>query len=70
MYDHLYIQARRRVHQHVVELAHRRVDAALNRIRKGDLPTFAEYDLFYGLTGIGAYLLRTDPERGSPWNES
>ncbi|MFH7338551.1 lanthionine synthetase C family protein [Streptomyces sp. KHY 26] len=61
-FQHLYDSARQTVHQHVIDLAHRRVDAALTRIRKGDLPEFAEYDLFYGLTGIGAYLLRTDPE--------
>lgn len=61
-FQHLYEPARRTLHQHITDLTHRRVDAALTRIRKGDLPTFAEYDLFYGLTGIGAYLLRTDPE--------
>ncbi|MEU9699530.1 lanthionine synthetase C family protein [Streptomyces sp. NPDC047981] len=61
-FQHLYASARQSLHQHVIDLAHRRVDAALTRIRKGDLPEFAEYDLFYGLTGIGAYLLRTDPE--------
>ncbi|MEU3039684.1 lanthionine synthetase C family protein [Streptomyces diastaticus] len=61
-FQHLYEPAHRTLHQHITDLTHRRVDAALTRIRKGDLPTFAEYDLFYGLTGIGAYLLRTDPE--------
>ena len=61
-YDHLYAHARRTVHQHVLALAYRRTDAALARIRRGDLATFAEYDLFYGLTGIGAYLLRTSPD--------
>ncbi|MCX5100412.1 lanthionine synthetase C family protein [Streptomyces sp. NBC_00439] len=61
-FQHLYDPARGTLHQHITDLAHRRVDAALTRIRKGDLPTFAEYDLFYGLTGIGAYLLRADPE--------
>ncbi|CAG6394091.1 lanthionine synthetase C family protein [Streptomyces cocklensis] len=61
-FDHLYGQARHTVHQHILTLAHRRIDAARARIHRGDLPTFAEYDLFYGLTGIGAYLLRTSPE--------
>ncbi|MFI5480324.1 lanthionine synthetase C family protein [Streptomyces rubiginosohelvolus] len=61
-YRHLYVSARTTLHQHITDLAHRRVDAALARIGRGDLPTFAEYDLFYGLTGIGAYLLRTEPE--------
>jgi hypothetical protein len=61
-YQHLYASARATLHQHIVDLANRRVDAALSRIDRGDLPTFAEYDLFYGITGIGAYLLRTEPE--------
>jgi hypothetical protein len=45
----------------VVALAHRRVDAALARIDRGDLPAFAEYDLLYGLAGIGQLLLRYVP---------
>ncbi|WUM89037.1 lanthionine synthetase C family protein [Streptomyces sp. NBC_00322] len=49
------------LHAHVTALAHRRTDTALARMFRGDLPTFAEYDVFYGLTGIGAYLLRSDP---------
>ncbi|MEU2980220.1 lanthionine synthetase C family protein [Streptomyces hirsutus] len=61
-YQHRYASARTTLHQHIVALTNRRVDAALARIDRGDLPTFAEYDLFYGLTGIGAYLLRTEPE--------
>lgn len=61
-YQHLYASARTTLHQHITDLANRRVDAALARIDRRDLPTFAEYDLFYGLTGIGAYLLRADPE--------
>ncbi|MBC2864459.1 lanthionine synthetase LanC family protein [Streptomyces mexicanus] len=60
--QHLYEPARKTLHQHITGLTHRRVDAALARIRAGELPTFAEYDLFYGLTGIGAYLLLTDPD--------
>ncbi|NUV58932.1 lanthionine synthetase C family protein [Streptomyces sp. CAI-85] len=61
-FQHLYDSARKILHRHITDLAHRRVDAALSRVRRRDLPTFGEYDLFYGLTGIGAYLLRTDPE--------
>ncbi|MEU9737168.1 lanthionine synthetase C family protein [Streptomyces sp. NPDC048002] len=60
--QHLYAPARTTLHQHITRLAHRRVDAALARISNRELPTFAEYDLLHGLTGIGAYLLRTDPE--------
>jgi lantibiotic biosynthesis protein len=61
-FQHLYAPARKTLHQHITDLAHRRVEAALTRISNRDLPTFAEYDLCYGLSGIGAYLLRTDPE--------
>lgn len=42
-------------------LVHRRVNAALARIDRREPTTFREYDLFYGLTGIGAYLLHRDP---------
>ncbi|MGC5361980.1 lanthionine synthetase C family protein [Streptomyces sp. DT24] len=60
-HQHLYEPARGTLHRHITALAHRRVDAALARINNRVLPTFAEYDLFHGLTGIGAYLLRADP---------
>ena len=49
------------VDRHVVGLAHRRVDAALVRIQAGRLPKFREYDVFFGLSGIGALLLRRAP---------
>ncbi|MFD7713735.1 lanthionine synthetase C family protein [Streptomyces sp. NPDC059786] len=49
------------VDQHVIALAHRRVDTATQRAHSGERPTFHEYDLFHGLTGIGAYLLRHHP---------
>lgn len=42
-------------------LVRRRVTHALTRIRRADLPAFAEYDLLQGLTGIGAHLLRHRP---------
>jgi hypothetical protein len=45
----------------VAALAYRRVDAALARIERRELPTFAEYDLLHGLTGIGAHLLHHTP---------
>ncbi|MET8690540.1 lanthionine synthetase C family protein [Streptomyces sp. NPDC004732] len=59
--QHLYREARAALHRHVIRLAHRRVDSALARMYRGENTTFAEYDTFYGLTGIGAYLLRTAP---------
>lgn len=51
-----------RLSTEVVRLTHRRVNAATDRLRSGQAATFAEYDLFYGLTGLGALLLRTAPE--------
>ncbi|WP_405421419.1 lanthionine synthetase C family protein [Streptomyces erythrochromogenes] len=42
-------------------LAHRRTEAAHARIRRGELPAFAEYDLLHGLTGIGVHLLHHTP---------
>ncbi|MEW1549565.1 lanthionine synthetase C family protein [Streptomyces tsukubensis] len=53
-----YSQALATVDRSVADLARRRTIVALNRIRRGDLPTFREYDIFSGLTGIGAHLLR------------
>jgi hypothetical protein len=46
---------------HVSALAHRRIDLALQRVDCGQGPAFIEYDLFHGLTGIGAHLLAHDP---------
>ncbi|MGH3801435.1 MAG: lanthionine synthetase LanC family protein, partial [Pseudonocardiaceae bacterium] len=50
-----------RLDAHVARLAHRRVDAAWARINHGKMAAFAEYDLFYGLTGIGQLLLQRAP---------
>ncbi|MGH3913453.1 MAG: lanthionine synthetase C family protein [Pseudonocardiaceae bacterium] len=50
-----------RLDAHVASLAHRRVDAALARIDRGEVAAFAEYDLFSGLTGIGQLLLQYAP---------
>lgn len=60
--DYLYRGAHDTLHAHVAALAHRRVDAALARLHRGASATFAEYDTFYGLTGIGAYLMRSAPD--------
>jgi class I lanthipeptide synthase len=46
---------------HVERLVHRRVTTATRRTAAGVPPTFAEYDLFYGLTGLAALLLRYRP---------
>ncbi|MFC5721397.1 lanthionine synthetase C family protein [Streptomyces gamaensis] len=59
--DHRYRTALATLDRHVTTLTHRRVDAALARMDRGDLPAFAEYDVLHGLTGIGAYLLHHAP---------
>ncbi|MGH3929432.1 MAG: lanthionine synthetase C family protein [Pseudonocardiaceae bacterium] len=46
---------------HVATLAHRRAGAAMARIGAGELAGFREYDVFFGLSGIGALVLRRDP---------
>ncbi|WP_395111272.1 lanthionine synthetase C family protein [Actinomadura sp. SCN-SB] len=56
-----YGSASRTINAHVEELTRRRVAAALARIDSGQAATFGEYDLFYGLTGLGALLLRQAP---------
>lgn len=47
--------------KHVLRLTSRRLKAVAARIKSGETATFGEYDLFYGLTGIGALLLRRMP---------
>ncbi|MGH3692884.1 MAG: lanthionine synthetase C family protein [Pseudonocardiaceae bacterium] len=49
------------IDRHVAALAHRRAEAAMARISAGVLAGFREYDVFFGLSGIGALLLRRDP---------
>lgn len=51
--------------RHVANVTHQRVSNASARIDRGELPRFDEYDLIYGLTGIGAYLLRHNPHDGA-----
>ncbi|WP_210407930.1 lanthionine synthetase C family protein [Allokutzneria sp. NRRL B-24872] len=47
--------------EHVLRLARRRLAVAADRIERATFASFAEYDLFYGLSGIGALLLRRNP---------
>lgn len=56
-----YRAAARTVDEYVTRLAERRLLAAESRISRDEDATFAEYDLFYGLTGIGALLLCHTP---------
>ncbi|CRK59310.1 Lanthionine biosynthesis cyclase LanC [Alloactinosynnema sp. L-07] len=53
-----YRAASQTIDEHVLHLARRRLATAATRITRGEPAVFAEYDLFYGLTGIGALLLR------------
>ncbi|MGQ0778183.1 MAG: lanthionine synthetase C family protein [Pseudonocardiales bacterium] len=45
----------------VAALTRSRLDQAHARIDRGDRPALAEFDLINGLTGLGAHLLRHDP---------
>ncbi|WP_405087565.1 lanthionine synthetase C family protein [Microbispora sp. NBC_01389] len=45
----------------VLRLTRRRLALAAARMEHSETATFGEYDLFYGLTGIGALLLRRIP---------
>lgn len=56
-----YRAAAQTLSEHVQRLARRRLASAAARIEAGKPSSFAEYDLFYGLTGIGALLLRHHP---------
>ena len=47
----------------VVGLTRRRLDEAHTRIDRQQRPALGEYDLFYGLTGLGVYALRHYPRR-------
>ncbi|HEU5023608.1 MAG TPA: lanthionine synthetase C family protein [Spirillospora sp.] len=51
-----YQQALTVLDRHVDRLTHRRLSAAARRIDADEFPRFGEYDLFYGLVGIGALL--------------
>ncbi|WP_238012188.1 lanthionine synthetase LanC family protein [Dactylosporangium sp. AC04546] len=59
--DERYQAAAATLDQHILRLTRRRLTAATDRMRHGDTATLGEYDLFYGLTGIGALLLHRMP---------
>ncbi|WP_322769621.1 lanthionine synthetase LanC family protein, partial [Frankia sp. Cr1] len=56
-----YHKAATALDRHVHRITRRRLDAAWNRIEQEVPGTFGEYDLLYGLTGLGLVLLRTAP---------
>ncbi len=60
-----YVRARTALDASVATVTRRRLDQAHARIDRGDHPALAEFDLIYGLTGLGAYLLQRDPH-GDP----
>src|SRR5262249_16214564 len=57
-----YAGTRRTLDQYICQLTRQPLDPAAERIRQGRFATFAEYDLFYGLIGIGALLLNQLPD--------
>ena len=56
-----YEQALATLDHHVARLARRRLSTAVTRTNAGEYTQFSEYDLFYGLVGIGALLLLRQP---------
>ena len=57
-----YAHTRQALDQHVRRLTRVRLAAAGERRRQGRPAAFTEYDLFYGLVGVGALLLRQLPD--------
>lgn len=60
-----YRAAARQLDGHIHRIARQRLGAAEARMASGRPAAFAEYDLFYGLTGFGVLLLRTAPGSGT-----
>jgi hypothetical protein len=56
-----YTEALAVLDRHIADLVSRRVAAATARLDVGRPPVFGEYDVFYGLTGVGALLLHRSP---------
>lgn len=58
------MRAREALDRYVADLTRRRLQAAHARIAADELATITEYDLIYGLTGIGSFLLRHERHHG------
>ncbi|MEU8238516.1 lanthionine synthetase C family protein [Actinoplanes missouriensis] len=56
-----YERTRNDLNQHVRQIARRRLHAAKDRIRSETAAAFAEYDVFYGLSGLAVVLLHSQP---------
>ncbi len=57
-----YQRARTALHATVIALTRDRLDRAHQRLVRGETPAFTEFDVLYGLTGLGAYHLHVDPD--------
>ncbi len=57
-----YQRALTALHTTVIALTHDRLDRAHQRLARREPPAFTEFDLLYGLTGLGAYHLHVDPD--------
>jgi hypothetical protein len=55
-----YQAAATELNRHVLQTARKRLAAARDRQRRGET-SFHDFDVFYGLTGIGALLMQTSP---------
>ncbi|WP_051367751.1 lanthionine synthetase C family protein [Hamadaea tsunoensis] len=60
-FDERYRPAAARLDPHVLRIAQTKLTDAAARTRSGDPAPLHEFDLFYGLTGIGALMLRRLP---------
>ncbi|MBO4275122.1 lanthionine synthetase C family protein [Microbispora triticiradicis] len=56
-----YRPAQQALDEGVAAVTRDRLDAASQRLARGDRPALAEFDLISGLTGLGAHLRRHDP---------
>lgn len=56
-----YVAARQGLDRHVRQLVRKRLHTATERLQAGAAATFAEYDLFSGLAGLGILLLHHQP---------
>lgn len=57
-----YVRALDELDHHVVTTTRRRLEGAHARADRGARPALAEFDAIRGLTGVGAYLLRREPQ--------
>jgi lantibiotic biosynthesis protein len=56
-----YRPALERLDEHLLRLARRKLDVANARAHRGEMASFAEFDIFYGLVGVGVLLFERAP---------